>query len=279
MLSIANRVARLEGCAHCEIGPRSRVWSSFFAGLIFVVCAPLNRSEAATAQLPEEVSFSAIDDVKVFGDLYVAGEDRSAPIVLLFHQSASNTREYFPIAPRLTALGYHALAIDARGGGHRRGGRNRTVARLAEPGGGREAYHDFKAALAYVREAGFRGPIVLWGSSYSAGRLFQVLAEQPEGVVAALSFSPGAAFARRQPDGSAAWAEQVQIPIFMTWAESELDADRRGRFARVAAAEKVLFEQHGGVHGASTLHADRNPDGYEAVWEAVFAFLAEYVDR
>ncbi len=231
------------------------------------------------AQVPEEVSFQASDGVTVFGDLYLAGDDRGAPLVLLFHQSASNATEYYSIAPRLTALGYHALAVDARGGGDGRAGMNRTVAALAEPGGGREAYFDFKAALAHVRIAGFRGPIVLWGSSYSAGRLFQVLAEKPEGVVAALSFSPGAAFARRGGDGFPSWAEQVDIPVFMTWAESELDADRRERFARVASPEKVLLEQRGGVHGSSTLHPDRNPNGFEAVWGAVVVFLREHLGR
>lgn len=243
----------------------SRVWT-LAAGL--AVAWPL------TAQEYEEVSFQTSDSVTVFGDLYVAGADRDAPIVLLFHQSGSSSREYDSIAPRLNALGYHALAIDARGGG----GVNRTVARLPERGGGPQAYFDFKAAMTWVRTSGFSGPIVLWGSSYSAGRLFQILAERPDGVVAAVCFSPGAGFARRGEDASPSVAEQAEVPIFMTWAESELDDDRRARFARVASAQKVLFEQAGGVHGSSTLHPEDNP-GWRHVWAGVTAFLEEHVQR
>lgn len=247
-----------------------------------VLCLGVMNDQPALAQGTspptgiEEVSFVTDDGVTVFGDLYRAGGDDDRTLILLLHQSASNSAEYYPIAPGLVALGYHCLALDARGGGKGRGSVNRTVARLPEHGGGPEAYHDFKAALTFVRSAGFTGKIVMWGSSYSGGRMFQLLAEQPEGVVAGLSFSPGAAFARRGPDGELSWAEQVQIPIFMTWAESELDDDRRGRFARIASDRKVMFEQNGGVHASSTLHPDENSGAHREVWRAVVDFLADH---
>lgn len=224
----------------------------------------------------EEVFFETDDGVTVFGDLYRASDDNDRTLILLLHQSASNSAEYYPIAPGLVALGYHCVALDARGGGNARGTVNRTVARIPDHGGGPEAYHDFKAALTFVRSAGFTGKIVIWGSSYSGGRMFQLLAEQPEGVVAGLSFSPGAAFARRGSNGEPSWAERVRIPIFMTWAESEIDDDRRERFARIASDRKVLFEQSGGVHASSTLHPDQNPDGYREVWRAVVDFLSAH---
>ena len=244
----------------------------------FLLCLGMMNNESAHAQSTpppgiEEVSFVTDDGVTVFGDLYRAGDDNDRTLILLFHQSASNSAEYYPIAPGLVALGYHCLALDARGGGNSRGTVNRTVAGIPEHGGGPEAYHDFKGALAFVRSAGFTGKIVLWGSSYSGGRMFQLLAEQPEGVVAGLSFSPGAAFARRGPNGERSWAERVRIPIFMTWAESEFDDNRRGRFARIASDRKVLFEQNGGVHASSTLHPDENLGGYREVWRAVVDFL------
>ena len=223
--------------------------------------------------VPEEVRFESTDGVTVFGDLYRASPGDAAPVVLLLHQSAASTAEYRTVAPALLERGYHVLAVDARGGGEG----NRTVARLPDHGGGREAYHDFKAALVHIRDLGFTGPIGIVGSSYSAGRIFQVLAEKPEGVMAVAAFSPGAAFARRTPEGGPSWAEQVEIPVLMSWAPHELDEDRRGRFERVASERKVLYEQERGVHGASTLVPDRNPEGWEANLEALLAFLERHL--
>ena len=153
---------------------------------------------------------------------------------------------------------------------------NRTIAPLDDHGGGAEAYHDFKAALRFIRERGFTGLIGIVGSSYSAGRIFQVLAERPEGVAAVASFSPGAAFARSL-DGAPSWAEQVDIPVLMSWAPHELDDDRRSRFERVASREKQLLIQESGVHGASTLSPEKNPEGWEGNLEALLSFLDRYL--
>lgn len=224
------------------------------------------------------VSFVTADSVTVFADWYPAQPHVAvgqAPVVLLLHQSASNSEEYRPIAPRLAALGYNALALDARGGGHRFGRANRTNANLPHHGGGKEAFWDFKAALQWLREAGFAGPFVLWGSSYSGGRLFHVMTERPAGVVATLSFSPGRGFARRGPEGEPSWAEQATVPAFVTWAPHELTAERRADFARIAA-EKVLYEQPAGRHGASTLHPTLNPEGHEAIFSAALRFLQQH---
>lgn len=234
---------------------------------------------ALQAASPTTVTFQASDGVTVYGDLYLADADRGGtPTLLLLHQSASNATEYAPIVHRFTDLGYHALAVDARGGGSEAlGGTNRTVARLEQRGGGAEAYHDFKAALAWLRAEGFTGPVAIVGSSYSAGRMFQLLAESPRGVVAAAAFSPGAAFATRYADGVPSWAEQTTIPIFMTWAPDELDDERRERFERVASQDRTLFEQRAGVHGASTLRADRNPEGSEDNLSALIAVLRRHL--
>lgn len=66
----------------------------------------------------EEVFFETDDGVTVFGDLYRASDDNDRTLILLLHQSASNSAEYYPIAPGLVALGYHCVALDARGGGN-----------------------------------------------------------------------------------------------------------------------------------------------------------------
>ena len=250
----------------------------------FHICMAASQSESYPmpydqSAFSQAISFFTEDSIWVFADFYPAemeGDIKGAPVILLLHQSASNAEEYRPIAPRLTKLGFNCLAVDARGGGHNYGRANRTNANLPHHGGGRQAYWDFKAALDYLKKNGFTGSVTVWGSSYSAGRMFQVLAEQPEGIVAALSFSPGRAFARKGRNGEPAWAEEVNIPVFMSWAPHELDDEKRARFDRVASSQKYLFEQETGVHGSSTLRPDKNPEGWEKTWNAVVDFLEKH---
>ena len=70
------------------------------------------------AAAPSEVWLTAEDEVQIRGDVYLASDDdaKTRPVVLLFHQAGSNRGEYTTIAPRLNALGFHALAIDQRSG-------------------------------------------------------------------------------------------------------------------------------------------------------------------
>ena len=61
---------------------------------------------------------TATDGVTVHGELYTAaGVGKHAPLILLFHQGASNGRaEYEPLAPRLLERGYNLVSIDQRDG-------------------------------------------------------------------------------------------------------------------------------------------------------------------
>ena len=216
----------------------------------------------------------------VYGHLYESKttSPQLAPNLLLFHQSGSNHAEYFPIAPRLAKLGYNCIAIDARGGGDSYGRGNETVTVHGERGGGAEAYFDFKAALRYLDEKGFKGKRVLWGSSYSAGRLFAVLADKPERVAAALAFSPGRAFARSGESGEASWASQVEVPVFVCMPFREFDAKAMARFEAIAGDDRWLYvPTSGGSHGSSMLRPDRNPQGHEAAWVEVLSFLEAHL--
>ena len=82
------------------------------------------------------VSFVTTDGVTVYGEVYRSNDVAvSAPLILSFHQGASNGRaEYEPLVPTLLAHGYNAIAIDQRRGGERFGGMNRTLAGVADPG-------------------------------------------------------------------------------------------------------------------------------------------------
>ena len=236
------------------------------------------------AQIPQNsvggstVSFLTADSIWVFADLFlIESSIDSTPTLLLLHQSASNSEEYAPLIPLFLENGFNCLAVDARGGGLSYGRHNRTNANLPDHGGGPEAYFDFKAAIKWLQENGFNGNITIIGSSYSAGRMFMVLSEKPKNVVAGASFSPGRAFARTQQDGSPSWSQQVNIPIFMSWSPKELDDEKKARFNQVNSKKKILFEQRVGVHGASTLRRDKNPDGHQENMTALLKFLNEFL--
>lgn len=223
------------------------------------------------------VSFLTEDSIWVFADLLLIEESvNSTPILLLLHQSASNSEEYAPMIPSFIRNGFNCLAVDARGGGNNYGRQNRTNANLPHYGGGPQAYYDFKAAIKWLRDNDFKGKITIIGSSYSAGRMFMLLAEEPENVVAGASFSPGRAFARQQQGASLSWAEQVNIPIFISWSPNELNDERKMRFSKIKSGDKILFEQKVGVHGASTLRPDKNPDGFEENMKALLSFLNKF---
>lgn len=222
------------------------------------------------------VSFEAEDSTKVFGDFYLTeNADESTPVLLLLHQSASNSNEYLPMIPSFLTWGFSCLAVDARGGGHNYGRHNRTNANLPHHGGGPQAYYDFKAALNWLNKVS-SGKITIIGSSYSAGRMFAVLLERPENVVAAAAFSPGRGFARPMGEESKSWSQQVDLPVFVTWSPEEMDEEKRERFETIKSDTKFLYKQEYGVHAAATLRPDKNPLGHETNMEGLKRFLLKY---
>lgn len=222
------------------------------------------------------VSFQTEDSIWVFGDYYQPIDaDELTPVLLLLHQSASNSNEYLPMIPSFLKWGFACLAIDARGGGQNYGRHNRTNANLPHHGGGPQAYYDFKAALGWLNSVS-SGKITIIGSSYSAGRMFAVLMEKPQNVVAAAAFSPGRGFARPMHGASLSWSEQVELPVFVTWSPEEMNAETQQRFETIKSKTKTLFTQEHGVHAASTLRPDRNPLGHQQNMEGLKQFLMRY---
>ncbi len=237
----------------------------------------------------EPISFVATDGEPVTGVAYRARSkqgdaielyDNRASLIILCHQSGSNHAEYVPIAPRLAQWGYQCLALDLRGGARKYGRDNETEAAWQakdnDRGGGAQAKLDIEGVIAQVRARGFGGKIVLWGSSYTAGRLFSVIADRPAEVAAAIAMSPGRGYVQRGSNGEPSWAEQVHVPVFMTWPESEFTEERAATFEQLASQDKVLHRQQGGRHGSSTLHSEHNPN-CEDVWKGIESFLATHV--
>lgn len=223
---------------------------------------------------PLPVSFAADDGVTVHADHYAAN-DPKAPIVLLFHQARSNRGEYREIAPRLVELGFQALALDQRSGDDRWGLENQTVSERGRSVGYLDARPDLEAAIAWAQsESGTAGPVVLWGSSYSAALVFLVAAEHADDVGGVLSFSPGEYLGT---DGLVSLAAaRVRQPVMILAPPGER-AQAAQIFESVPHQEKVLEVPKKAVHGSSMLIAERNPDA-DTIWPKVTAFLTRFLD-
>ena len=170
----------------------------------------------ASSHAADAISFMARDHVEVFGDYYPTGKQEN-PLILLFHQAGANRGEYTTIGPMLATLGFNALAIDQRSGGNAWGRTNETVKHLGKSTDYGEALLDLKAALQWAKSSGHTGPILVWGSSYSAALVFLLAAEHRNEIKAILAFSPGEYLRGSSTVRKA--AAQVSVPIFVTSAK------------------------------------------------------------
>jgi len=228
---------------------------------------------------PTEFQLTTSDGVTVYGDVYPTGDGKSAPVILLFHQGGGDARgEYGDIAPRLTENGFNAIAIDQRSGGDRFGQENRTVAGLGDKKFSYcDAYSDLEATLDYAKDSGFEGPVIVWGSSYSAALVFKLLVEHEQEVEAALVFSAasGAPLAdcQLQP-----YIEDVTIPLLALRPQSEFEIESvQLQMAEFEAQGLRTYVADPGVHGSSMLNATRVGAPTDATWSVVLKFLNENV--
>jgi len=230
-----------------------------------------NTTAMPTDATGKSVWLRAADNLDISGIYYAAADPKA--IILLFHQAGSSKDEYATIAPKLVAAGYSALAIDQRAGGAMYG-TNETIAHM--PDGWKHSMEDAQADLeGAVRWAGQYGkPIILWGSSYSASLVIPVADMHPDRVKAVLSFSPGEYFADPHRIGAA--AARIGVPIFITSAATPDEEAKAAAIAgRVPDHLATLYVPRAGVHGSSTLIEAKDPDGAQANWAAVMAFLGK----
>ena len=223
---------------------------------------------------PETLSFQAGDGLEVTADFYRVSNGK-APLVVLFHQAGSSRGEYKDIAPRLNQLGYAALAVDQRSGRADGGIDNQTAARAKKAGlptGYADALPDMKAAIEHARGL-TGGPIVIWGSSYSASLVLK-LAGDGEPVSAILAFSPGEYFSDSSAIRKA--ASGIEAPTFITSARNET-GQWKAIFDAIPNADKQGFVPPvAGRHGSSALKRSQGKNA-EPYWKAVEAFLTRHL--
>jgi len=234
-------------------------------------------SGAATAR---EVVFPASDGAPVWGDLHLAQGDAEAPVLLLFHQGGGDARgEYAPIVPRLVSEGYHVLAADLREGGELFGGGNRTLAARDGIGSGYcAAYPDLEGALRFVREQGLHGPCVAWGSSFSGALVLRLARDHADELAGVIAFSP-ASGEPMQGCPSTDFAADVRIPALCVRPASEAARETvRAQLEQFEALGLETWVADPGVHGSSSLVAERAGGDVEPSWRVTLEFLARACD-
>ncbi|GGF03159.1 hypothetical protein GCM10011611_05880 [Aliidongia dinghuensis] len=246
---------------------------------VALLCLVLSFLGVAGSARAEAIKLKAADGVAVYAEVWHAPDrpdGKKPPVIIAFHQAGSNHAEYAPIAPRLVAAGFTVLAIDQRAGGEMFGTPNRTAAALARPAQYREVMPDLEAALLWGHQAAMGAPVIAMGSSYSASLIFLLAARHPGALAALVAFSPGEYL--DGPDVVRRAAANVQIPVLIDSAKDpEEIAAGKAIFNAVPADHKVqIVPKTGGVHGASTLRADRNAAGADENWHGLLAFLASF---
>ena len=238
--------------------------------LILTLLLVLTRTATA-----EPIVLRAADGVKVYGEIWRAPAAR-APIILAFHQAGSNHTEYAPLAPRLNEAGFTVLAIDQRSGGNYFNSTNQTVAALGRSTNFDAALADLAAALEWAGASAQGAPVLIWGSSYSAALVFLLAAQHPEEVAGVLAFSPGEYLGRSNAVRMA--AKKITVPVFIDQARDAGEITQAAAILKaVSSTDKLQFvPAKAGVHGSSTLRADKNPGGAEENWQAVLKFLSHF---
>jgi dienelactone hydrolase len=224
-----------------------------------------------------EIEITASDGNTLFADLIQTKKDKTAPLVILFHQAGGSARgEYRTIAPRLIEEGYHVLATDQRSGSDQFGAPNRTVDRAGTSTSYCEAYPDLIGTIAHAKAAGFTGPIFVWGSSYSAGLVINLGVEHGEGITGILSFST-AAGGPMEPCTSNALADQLTIPTLALRPLSEMAMESsQTQQEKFKSLGFETYVSENGVHGSSMLSPWRIEGSPEPTWEVVLDFLARH---
>ena len=111
----------------------------------------------------QTIKFSSIDGLQLTADLYMP-HDKSAPIIVLFHQARWSRGEYLEIAPKLNMLGFNCMAVDLRSGGVVNRVKNESFNKAQQemkPTTYVSAYIDIDAAISYAREYYAQGKLIL----------------------------------------------------------------------------------------------------------------------
>jgi dienelactone hydrolase len=239
---------------------------------IFIIIASIF---SLIVQEKKQITFPANDGIQLTADVYMAHE-RSAPLIVLFHQAKWSRGEYQEIAPKLNRLGYNCIAVDLRSGGEVNGIENLSV-KEAEKAMKQtryiDAYPDIDAAMIYAREYFAEGKLIIWGSSYSSALTLRYAGDNPDAIDGALAFSPGEYFKSQGKSGTyiTEAAALITKPVFITSAKGEKNSWWKIYEAIPGDQKQYFLPESAGNHGSRALW-DKFGDSIK-YWVAVEKFL------
>jgi dienelactone hydrolase len=244
--------------------------------LIFLFIVPSVDSYAKV--IIDEISFKGFDNSNVNAYWVSAKNTKSSPTILLFHQAGASARgEYQDIYPKLVKQGFNVLMVDLRSGGNRFGGVNKTLEQHSNKKLGYcEAYPDMKGSLKWIKTKELSGPIIVWGSSYSAGLVFKLAAENKTIVDGVLGFSPasGKPMEGCRPDEH---LKNLSMPAIALRPESEMEYSSVKIQAKKFKALNIPYISiKDGVHGSSMLDEERTKHDMQHAWKEVMIFLNQF---
>ncbi|MEM6532359.1 MAG: alpha/beta hydrolase [Myxococcota bacterium] len=230
----------------------------------------------------ETFSILSLDGLEISVEFYRGGTD-SAPVIVLLHQAGWSRGEYREIAPKLTERGFNCFAVDLRSGDKVNGVPNDTAkhAKSREmPTGFVDARQDIVAALKYARKKLTRGgPVIAWGSSYSAALVLHIAGSEDGLADGVLSFSPGEYF-KREGKGTfyiTGAARNVRVPTYITSSKSEAKQVKRIFDAIPGDRRTHYVPESAGKHGSRALWTASA--GHEGYWKSVNVFLDTHFPR
>lgn len=244
--------------------------------LLFIVILMTGLPVHVSSTTKTTITFPSLDGIEISADIYLRDEDKSTPLIILFHQAGWSRGEYLEIAPNLNTLGFNCMAIDLRSGGSINGIDNRTVLNAVQAQKSTQyidALPDIEAAILYARKNYNQSKIIVWGSSYSASLVLHIAGTKPDLVDGALAFAPGEYFTKQGKSkswiGSA--AAKINVPVFITSARDE-QKSWSSIYSAIKYKEKSSFiPATKGNHGSRALW--KQFDDSEAYWNAVEEFL------
>lgn len=240
--------------------------------ITFVVISPAKGPDSSGFN-GEAVTLKSADGVQVKADVYEIA-DKSAPVIILFHQAGFSRGEYRETAPLLNDLGFNCIAIDQRSGKGVNGVTNETFVDASKKGLGTkypDAFPDLKAGLKFVMRKYPSNKIIVMGSSYSASLVFVLAQKYPDKISAVIAFSPGEYFKFKGKEIKE-YTQGVKCPVFITSAKQE-QKYWKGIYKSIPEGKKSFFlPESDGVHGSRALWK-ANPS-YKEYWKALKEFLS-----
>lgn len=255
----------------------------------FLLCLSMLLLLACEQNEWQKVSFNSTDGLKVTADLYDANAPE-APIILMFHQSASSRGEYRRIAPILREKGFNCLAVDLRWGKQdfwdkvpnetgARSGSVEVIDNYEDTPEYREkevwprmwaSLPDMEAAISWVRKEGYSGKLITWGSSFSAMLQFKLATTHSDMIDGMIGLSPGE-YNETDTTMLSSWARKTKQPVLIVAGSDTAEYQMTRPVFELLTNKKSQYHwAEKGRHGSSILMND------SLNWEPVWQFLHQF---